>query len=101
MSANQQRAVIILSCLLVGVLGAACSEDPTGPPEDGNGDNGKPPVILQTSDWFWLNPLPQPLDLWDVTVDPSGFGVALGEFGSVVITEDAGVTWTARLLLAS
>lgn len=43
--------------------------------------------------WYWQNPLPQGNDLWDVWVFDSTTVVAVGNFGTIIKSNDGGQTW--------
>ncbi len=46
--------------------------------------------------WFWQHPLPQGHDLYDVSFFNETEGWAVGAFGTILHTTDAGVTWTTQ-----
>ena len=46
------------------------------------------------SGWYWGNPLPQGRSLHDIAFSSGGRGYAVGDFGAVLRTDDAGSTWT-------
>jgi photosystem II stability/assembly factor-like uncharacterized protein len=50
-------------------------------------------VSVGHSDWFWGNPGPQGEPLSDVSF-AGGTGYAVGTFGTVMRTDDAGTSWT-------
>jgi photosystem II stability/assembly factor-like uncharacterized protein len=52
-------------------------------------------VQVGSSSWQWGNPLPQGNSLHDLAFTPgSTTGYAVGDFGTVIKTTDAGATWT-------
>ena len=46
------------------------------------------------SGWYWGNPLPQGRSLHDIAFASGGRGYAVGDFGAVLRTDDAGATWS-------
>lgn len=44
------------------------------------------------SDWFYLNPTPQPNDLYALTFPTTGVGYAAGIFGTILKTNDGELT---------
>jgi photosystem II stability/assembly factor-like uncharacterized protein len=46
------------------------------------------------SGWYWGNPLPQGRSLHDIAFASGGRGYAVGDFGTVLRTDDAGSTWS-------
>ncbi len=52
-------------------------------------------VQVGSAGWLWGNPLPQGNTLHDIAFVPgTTTGYAVGDFGTIVKTTDAGVTWT-------
>ena len=62
--------------LLVFIISISASAQPTG--------------------WVWQNPLPQGNLLFSVDLDSSGFGIAGGEFGTILKTTDGGLMWELK-----
>jgi len=51
------------------------------------------PALAQ---WTWLNPKPQGHTLHDVEFLDDDTAIAVGEVGTIMVTNDAGVTWGAK-----
>ena len=52
-------------------------------------------VQVGSAKWFWGNPLPQGNTLRDVAFVPgTTIGYAVGDFGTILKTADAGLDWT-------
>ncbi len=49
-----------------------------------------------TQEWTRINPEREPLTLYDIYVDSSGFGWVVGELGTVFHTTDFGQSWTEQ-----
>lgn len=59
-------------------------------------------LILATStpafaQWTWLNPKPQGHTLNDVEFLDDNTAIAVGDAGTIMVTHDAGLTWTAKI----
>ncbi len=72
-------AKLTLCLLLAGLIGAL----PSGPRSAQAG-------------WFWQNPLPQGNSLGAVAMVDANTVTAVGEVGTILRTDDAGVTWTLQ-----
>lgn len=46
------------------------------------------------SGWYWGNPLPQGRSLLDIAFSSGGRGYAVGDFGTILRTDDGGATWS-------
>lgn len=55
-------------------------------------------MLFPQSNWFWQNPTPQGNDLNDVKLTTLLIGYAAGNFGTILKTTDAGITWNPQYL---
>ena len=51
-------------------------------------------------DWYWQNPLPQGNLLNDIHLFDEFSGIAVGGFGTIVLTTDGGSTWMSQSIEA-